>query len=400
MNIVLYAGDNKYYKTLLPIAKEIKKRDHNFLFLYSEKTQLQSPHQKGHFSYDGRWPDTGEYVESESLLLNIPFKPDLLIIARERWQPEQSIIFEFKSKFGAKVACVEVSSHLLNNIENRLEMLSRMTFPQNTIDYFFEHSEFAKERRIDCMDESFRDRIVVTGNPRFSDVELNLDNLRKYDIDPNKKQILFWGIINTTRDTMFEALNVLAEKTKDTHQIFYKCYPGEPTNPNFVNQFNPFVVDGVQVVYEEDDIFDIANLCDIHIGAASSIFNFAFYFDKVLVNLDSVCDASNRMNDMNVYTSETGNGVEDSAKFWMGVWNIQTIEEFKSFVDMDRLEKFKETNNVVMDLVKKHSIDFDWDCKFLDTPQKNYGDLLTIFDEYGLDGGSPQRIVNFLEKGQ
>ena len=53
-----------------------------------------------------------------------------------------------------------------------------------------------------------------------------------------------------------------------------------------------------------------------------------------------------------------------------------------------------------MDLVKKHSIDFDWDCKFLDTPQKNYGDLLTIFDEYGLDGGSPQRIVNFLEKGQ
>ena len=400
MNIVLYAGDNKYYKTLLPIAKEIKKRDHNFLFLYSEKTQLQSPHQKGHFSYDGRWPDTGEYVESESLLLNIPFKPDLLIIARERWQPEQSIIFEFKSKFGAKVACVEVSSHLLNNIENRLEMLSRMTFPQNTIDYFFEHSEFAKERRIDCMDESFRDRIVVTGNPRFSDVELNLDNLRKYDIDPNKKQILFWGIINTTRDTMFEALNVLAEKTKDTHQIFYKCYPGEPANPNFVNQFNPFVVDGVQVVYEADDIFDIANLCDIHIGAASSIFNFAFYFDKVLVNLDSVCDASNRMNDMNVYTSETGNGVEDSAKFWMGVWNIQTIEEFKSFVDMDRLEKFKETNNVVMDLVKKHSIDFDWDCKFLDTPQKNYGDLLTIFDEYGLDGGSPQRIVNFLEKGQ
>jgi hypothetical protein len=400
MNIVLYAGDNKYYKTLLPIAKEIKKRDHNFLFLYSEETQLQSPHQKGHFSYDGRWPDTGEYVESESLLLNIPFKPDLLIIARERWQPEQSIIFEFKSKFDAKVACVEVSSHLLNNIENRLEMLSRMTFPQNTIDYFFEHSEFAKERRIDCMDESFRDRIVVTGNPRFSDVELNLDNLRKYDIDPNKKQILFWGIINTTRDTMFEALNVLAEKTKDTHQIFYKCYPGEPANPNFVNQFNPFVVDGVQVVYEEDDIFDIANLCDIHIGAASSIFNFAFYFDKVLVNLDSVCDASNRMNDMNVYTSETTNGVEDSAKFWMGVWNIQTIEEFKSFVDMDRLEKFKETNGVVMDLVKKHSIDFDWDCKFLDTPQKNYGDLLTIFDEYGLDGGSPQRIVNFLEKGQ
>ena len=50
MNIVIYAGDNKYYKTLLPIASEIKKSNHNFLFLYSEETQLKFPQQKEYFS--------------------------------------------------------------------------------------------------------------------------------------------------------------------------------------------------------------------------------------------------------------------------------------------------------------------------------------------------------------
>ena len=137
MNIVIYAGDNKYFKTLLPVALKTKEMGHNFLFLFCEETQLMFPHQKEYFSYDGKFPEDGESFYSETLGINIPFKPDALIIARERWQPEQSIILEFKKKFGASVYCVEVSSHLINNIENRLEMLSRQNYPQNMVDYFF-----------------------------------------------------------------------------------------------------------------------------------------------------------------------------------------------------------------------------------------------------------------------
>lgn len=396
MNIVLYAGDNKYYKTLLPLALEIKKRNHNFLFLYSEETQLKHPHQKEYFSYDGRFPQEVQMVSSSTLGLNLPFKPDVLIVARERWQPEQSIIREFKEVFGSKICLVEVSSHLLNNIENRLEMLSRMNYPQNLVDYFFEHSQFAKERRIDCMDESYRDKIVVVGNPRFSDIKLH-NNLEKYNIDPSKKKILFWGVINTTRKVAFDALKVLAEKTKDTHQIFYKCYPGEPTNPKFANQFNPFVVDGVQVVYDEDDIFDIASVCDTHIGQMSSVFNFAFYFNKKIVNLDSVCKASERMNNIDTFLNEVGNGVEDSAKFWMRIWKIPNIEEFKKFIDTDRLSVFNQSNSIVINSVKENTIDFDWDCEFLNTPKKDYGDLINLFDEFGFDKNAPSRILNFLE---
>jgi hypothetical protein len=396
MNIVVYAGDNKYYKALLPIVLEIKKRNHNFLFLYSEETQLKHPHQKEYFSYDGIFPEKAEFVGSSTLGLNLPFKPDVLILARERWQPEQSIIREFKESFNAKVCLVEVSSHLLNNIENRLEMLSRMNYPQNLVDYFFEHSEFTKERRLDCMDESYRDKIVVVGNPRFSGVKLH-NNLEKYNIDPNKKQVLFWGVINTTRNVAFDALKVLAEKTKDTHQIFYKCYPGEPTNQRFANQFNPFIVDGVQVVYDENDIFDIASICDIHIGQSSSVFNFAFYFNKSIVNLDSVCNASEHMNDINTYISETGNGIEDSAKFWMNIWKIPTIEEFLTFIDIDRLSKFNDTNFIVINKVMENTIPFDWDMNFLNEPKKEYGDLITLFDEFGFDNNASIRILNFLE---
>lgn len=396
MNIVLYAGDNKYYKTLLPIAREVKRRGYNFLFLYSQDTQLRYPQEKDRFAYDGKFPDADQQVVSQTLGLQLPFKPDVLILARERWQPEQSIIYEFKTKFNTKIGVVEVSSHLVNNIENRLEMLSRMNYPQNMVDYFFEHSEFAKERRLDCMEESYRDKIIVTGNPRFTGSTLR-NSLSKYDIDTSKQQILFWGVINTTRPTALKALETLAWYTKHTHQIFYKCYPGEPYNPKFKDQFNPFAVEGVQVIYDEDDIFDIANLCKVHIGQMSSVFNFAFYFGKTIVNLDSVCHAAEHMNNLNTFTSEVGNGVEDSARFWMNIWNIPTVEQFKEFIDEKRLEKFKQTNAVVMDSVKAHTLDFDWECNFLTQPSREYGSLIKMFDEYELDGKAPDRILNFLE---
>ena len=129
----------------------------------------------------------------------------------------------------------------------------------------------------------------------------------------------------------------------------------------------------------------------------SSVFNFAFYFDKTIVNLDSVCDASNKMNDINTFINETGNGVEDSAKFWMNIWKIPTIEDFKKFVDIDRLQKFNQTNLIVMDIVKQNTIDFDWGCEFLSKPKKDYRDLIKLFDEHELDGNASIRILDFLE---
>jgi hypothetical protein len=398
MNVVLYAGDNKYYKTLLPIAIELRNNGINFIFMFTEETQLKFPHEKDSFYFDGDYDENQIGVTSETLGIQLPFKPDVLIIARERWQPEQSIILEFKEKFKAKVCCVEVSSHLINNIENRLEMLSRMQYPQNLVDYFFEHSSFAKERRIDCMDETYRNKCIVVGNPRFSEInQIGKDISSKYFFDNTKEKILFWGVINTTRDTAMTALSTLRQKTKDTHQIFYKPYPGEPYNPKFSNQFNPFIVDDVQIVFDEDDIFDIAQICDTHIGQASSVFNFGFMFDKKIVNLDSVCDGYSRMNDLEVYLNETGNGVEDSARFWMRIWGLSSFEQFKSLIEVDRIKKFTETNKMFIDSIREYTIDFDWECEFLHKEKKDYSELTKFFDEFEFDGKSSERIIEFLK---
>ena len=401
MNIVIYAGDRKYYSVLEPISKELKNTTHSFLFYYNKQTQLlypTLPDHKQYFEYDGQIGEENPTI-SETLGIQLPFKPDILILARERWQPEQSIIHEFKTKWNCVVCCVEVSSHLTNNIENRLEMLSRNNYPQNQIDYFFEHSEWAKQRRIDCLDESYIDKTIVVGNTRNFKSN-DLEPLKeKYNIDPNKQQILFWGVINTTRKIAFEALKTLREKTKDTHQIFYKCYPGEPFNERFQNDFNPFIIEGVEVIYDENDIYGMAEICDTHIAAASSVFNFAFFHNKKIVNLDNICQASDKMNDIDTYLQETNNGVEDSAKFWMGVFKLNSIEEFKSLVDLKRISIFNQTNSKYIDCVRKNTIDFDWDCNFLNITKKNYGNLINYFDEYKLNGNAPKKIINFLTNG-
>lgn len=401
MNIVLYAGDRKYYSVLESIATELKNTSHSFLFYYSKQTQLlypTHPDHKAYFEYDGQVEEENSQ-NSDTLGIQLPFKPDILILARERWQPEQSIIHEFKIKWNCKICCVEVSSHLSNNIENRLEMLSRYNFPQNQVDYFFEHSEWAKQRRIDCLDKSFEDKIVVVGNTRNFKAN-NIDDIRsKYKIDPNKQQILFWGIINTTRKTAFKALKTLRDKTKNTHQIFYKCYPGEPFNERFQKDFNPFFIEGVEVIYDENDIYSMSEICDTHVASASSVFNFAFIHNKKIINLDSICQASEEMNNIDLYINETNNGVEDSAKFWMGVWGLKSLDEFKNLIEMDRIDKFKQTNKLYINDVRKYTIDFDWECSFLNTPKKEYSDLIKYFDEYNLDNNTPKRIINFLTNG-
>ena len=82
----------------------------------------------------------------------------------------------------------------------------------------------------------------------------------------------------------------------------------------------------------------------------------------------------------------------------MNIWKIPTIEEFIKFIDISRLSKFNDTNLIVINKVMENAIPFDWDMNFLNEPKKEYGDLITLFDEYKLDGKSPSRILNFLEE--
>ena len=103
------------------------------------------------------------------------------------------------------------------------------------------------------------------------------------------------------------------------------------------------------------------------------------------------------MNDFKRYVDENREGVEDSASFWMGVFEIKTIEEFKNFIEMDRLEIFDKTNKYVTDLASKHISDYDMNYEFLDDEDKNYKEFIKLFDEYN-DKNASKRIIDYLEK--
>ena len=54
MKTLIYAGDYKYFTCLLPIAKELKERNHPYFFLFNLDTQVKFPSIPQHrefFSY-------------------------------------------------------------------------------------------------------------------------------------------------------------------------------------------------------------------------------------------------------------------------------------------------------------------------------------------------------------
>ena len=403
MNILFFASSNRTYTALKNVYSESCKRGINSFFLYSLKNDPQMPSTNlDEFKYDSNVKidfNQGHPIETLGRL-PLPFIPDILLIARERWQPEQSILHELKAKFNTKVFSIEVSSPIINNIENRLEYYSRAyNEPQKFIDGFFEHSEFLKQRKIDCLYPAWGEKSIVTGNPRFDSLpEINKDfYFKKYNLNPNKKQILFWGIINTTRNTSLKLLKQLQNDKGDEFEILYKPNPQEPSNPLFHHQFNPFIIDGVKVVYDDEDINGISQICDIHIGSVSSIFWYSIFYSKKFISLDNVCEFYKHSNDLSTYFNETKNGVEDSAKFWMRVFNIPTPAEFIDLIELERLEIFNQTNKQTMDLILNHLNLWDDSYNFLYEDKKSYDPIIELFDDFN-DQQASKRIINYLQE--
>ena len=117
----------------------------------------------------------------------------------------------------------------------------------------------------------------------------------------------------------------------------------------------------------------------------------------MFIIMDFICDIQKYMNDFSRYENETKDGVEDSAQFWMNIHKLKTIDEFKEFIGMDRLEKFKETNKYVMDLARKSINDFDSDFKFLTDKKKERKEFIKLFDEFN-DKKASKRIIDYLEE--
>ena len=124
LNVVVIATDAKGLSSLNSVIKEVSKQGNRLFAMVTQETQLRHPvYQKQDFQILCNVPRTNKWF-SNTLQEQIPFDPDWLIVARERWSPENAIIEEFRGR-GSKVALIEPNSWILNGAESRLETYSR-----------------------------------------------------------------------------------------------------------------------------------------------------------------------------------------------------------------------------------------------------------------------------------
>jgi len=388
MNVVVFASDAKGLSSLNSTINELYKRNHNVYAIITQDTQLRYP--KVHtdrFQFLTN-VESDEKVYSNSLGIYLPFKPDWLIVNRERWNPETEIIVEFKEKFGANVGLVEPNAAMLNGVEGFLENHSKSRFIPY-INVFFDHSRFISSQRRSM---GFSGNSIVVGNPKYdtnlkvSDEEINRIKAH-YNVDDTKTKVLLFSLVNSSRGKLFEEFEKFTKEHSE-YQFFIKPYPGEPFEPQFRDQYHPqFCMQDVTPILDETHVWAMFNICDIHMGAFSSIFHPSFLLNKKVVDLSREIGMRGRLLDTVGILNSEGVGVEDKADLWMRTFGLKSIEELVDFISPTIINNISKNNDIVWNIVN--------DFVYLNN-NVNYTSILELFDSYN-DNNACVRIVNYLE---
>ena len=387
MNIVLYAGEAKGVGSLLPICHEAERRNINFWALFSKETELQFPHKdKDKFNIISNTSPKDSYW-SDGLGCYLPFKPDYFLIQRAQWEPELSLLREFKSSFNCKVGLVEQNAQCITNIETVLE-----TFNKNKItpliDFFFDHSEWIAETR---RFNNFNGNIIITGNPKY-DLNLQvqeeeLDSLRsKYKISPDRKSVLITSIITHTRPAFFSKIEEFINAHPD-YNFFIKPYPGEPYSPQFKAQYSPhFFIPGVTPILDETDIWGMFHLCDLHIGCGGSIAYPSIVLGKEYIDLSVSLGIPQAHFNFDPYLNSTGIGVEDKAALWVGSMPLNHISDIKEMIPPAYVKEACKRNQIYQEAFASYTAH--------PTPATR-SSLLNFFDNFN-DHEAAKRILSSL----
>lgn len=379
MNLVIFASDNKALSSLNGIVNEASQRGINLFVMVSHNTQLMHPiRNKDQFEILTNCETTDPHY-CESLGVTLPFKPDWLLVARERWDPELSIILEFKKRFnGCKVGLVEPNSWIIGFAETRLESVSRNRF-KDLIDAFFIHSTHSKTIQ---QIQGFEGNMVVTGNPKY-DINLNpeqgvIDHIKNtYKIDSNKKQVLLFSLVSSKRKELYKLFKQYVEQNPQ-YQFFLKPFPGEPFLNQFRSDYYPnFCLEGVTPILNESDVWPMFNICDIHVGTISSIFHASLLLKKEIVDFTKELKIPSFIFEQRDHILNSNNiGIEDSKELWLRSLNINE-DQLRDLISNDTLKNISQFNNNV------------WES--LDNPEK----LLILFDDFN-DNKSSNRILDYI----
>jgi hypothetical protein len=350
--VLIVASNTRSYLDLKNVVLEFEKRNHPYFFLYT----LDS---KETF-YDSNI-DKGQSCTLQSIRLTLPFKPDILMVARESWEPETTIIRECK-QLGCIITCIENTSWLVGTIKSRLEMLSRKRYPTNCIDIFFENSEWSLETKKMCGWYDFKS--VIVGNPKYDDFNI---------ISSGDEGILVFG--THEKESQSRIYNLLDELTSKTDTIYYKPHPEEHIN----HQFNP----KINIISTQEEIPSIAAKTEIHLSNISISTYWSVLLNKKFISIDEYIGRNSDL-DLEFFKGKEYN-------FWAPIINCNSWEEFIDKVGLDRISLLRSR----YEDLKSKCIQYN---STLDINKiSKYKLNSDIFDQFG-DNKASKRIVNYIER--
>jgi hypothetical protein len=369
---LLIASDIRSFLDLKNIAKELAYKNIPYFFLYNLNPDKYYPHLSlGTYSYDSNVDLTGEGHLYQTLGFNLPFKPDVLIITNENWEPEKTILWEFKQK-GTFIACVENSSWIHNNIKTKLELTSRRSFPSNCIDVFFDHSEWCKETKQLAGFSPLKS--IVTGNPKYDDFDFS-------DITEEDIMIVYGSMEKEHHYKLFSIYRSIKHNFPE-YEVYYKPHPNE------VKEF-PKDFYKEDLIKSQEEYLKLLKASKFNIGLFTSVMYLPLVMDKNIVYINQTTSGIDEELNINYFKGH-------EFEFWSKILDFKTFKEFEDFISkdfiLDTIKRNKNLEKSINTNLIEYSSDMEWVNK-----KSNNSSLKHYYDKFN-DQQASIRIIDYLIK--
>ena len=367
---LIIASDERSYSDLKNVVLELKNRNLPYFFLYNDSAEKLYPHLSlDKFKYDTNIEFLSEKYPSKTLGFELPFKPTVLLITCENWEPEKNILLEFK-QWGCFIGCIENSTWNFNNIKTKLEIASRKSFPTNCIDVFFDHSEWCLETKTQA--GWWGQKSIITGNPKFDDFNLN---------STDEDIIIVYGSME--REHHFRLLEIYKniEKKLSQFEVYYKPHPSE--KKDFPKDFK-----NIKTIDNYSDFLKLVSKSTHNVGIFNSVMYYPLLMEKNIVIVDFNLSGINSELDIEIFKGHEFN-------FWQQVLNFKDFNDFRNFISNEYILNTKKRNEQFENNLKANLVFYDNFCTFINEKSDNFK-VLKYFDNFN-DKKASKRIINYIE---
>ena len=373
----IFASDERSYLDLINIVRELKKRGLPYYFLFTKSQERLIPtHFINEYNYDTNIKSNQSHFY-QTLSIDLPFKPDYVIISNENWEPEKTIAYEFKTK-GSFVAGVETSSYTFTDLKTKLEIASRKSFPTNCVDVFFDNCDWSKQTKE--ISGWYKNKSVVVGNPKYDDIIVK-------DIPEENIIIIFGAKLDKAHYLLMDRINNEIIPQFKGYKIYYKPHPCEMREFSSSFEANKIKNTDIKVITNHDEFILLLNKSKYVISYFTSLLYYPLIFDKKIIIFDNILKNIS----INSLTSDFN---ETDFNFWKQILKFNTFEDFQHFFTNKFVETINKRNKKINNDLKKYLIPYSTSID-LDISSNNKS-ILKYFDKFG-DQKSSSRIVDYLE---